>query len=37
MTEYEKSLYDIIAKISTSDAPIVFKGGLNHYLFASIV
>lgn len=28
MNEYEKELYDIIAHISTTDVPIVFKGGL---------
>lgn len=28
MTDYEKELYDIIANISTTNAPIVFKGGL---------
>ena len=32
MTNYEKQLYDLIATISNTDAPIAFKGGLITHL-----
>lgn len=28
MTEQEKLMYDFLARVSKTDAPIVFKGGL---------
>lgn len=28
MTEQEKLMYEILGQITTSDSPIVFKGGL---------